>query len=54
MLLGTVLVRVYDNKGVLSLVRAVLDSGPQVLTITLDCWIVLTDLALRGVSVKWK
>lgn len=36
-LLDTVMVRVRDNTGVLRLVRAVLDSGSQVSTITLDC-----------------
>ncbi|XP_060861320.1 uncharacterized protein LOC132938478 [Metopolophium dirhodum] len=36
-LLGTVVVRVRDNTGVLQAVRAVLDSGSQVSAMTVDC-----------------
>ncbi|XP_015377878.1 PREDICTED: uncharacterized protein LOC107172117 [Diuraphis noxia] len=36
-LLGTVVVRVWDNTGVLQEVRAVLDSGSQVSAMTVDC-----------------
>ncbi|CAI6361523.1 unnamed protein product [Macrosiphum euphorbiae] len=36
-LLGTVVVRVRDNTGVLQEVRAVLDSGSQVSAVTVDC-----------------